>query len=167
VEKLGPAIGIELTPEGLRRLASLLTEEGKETGLEYTYELDPRLRELLGLGPPLSESGPSFDAEEFESSEGSEEESPPPKESFWPRSLLRFASAGDRAPATPRELQEWIPLRARRVYPVPEQGSPVLQNATEESFKTRTLQVSLPVPPSGSCHGMAGKLLAATRKKTR
>ena len=133
IEKLGPAIGIELTPEGLRRLASLLSEEGKETGLEYTYELDPRLRELLGLGPPLSESGPSFDAEEFESPEGSEEESPPPKESFWPRSLLRFASAGDRSPATPPEIQEWIPPQSKEELPqYLGKVHQILESATEE-----------------------------------
>jgi hypothetical protein len=133
VEKLGPAIGIELTPEGLRRLASLLTEEGKETGLEYTYELDPRLRELLGLGPPLSEDGPSFDTEEFEFPEGSEEESPPPKESFWPRSLLRFAAAGDRSPATPSEIQEWIPPQSKEDLPqYLGKVHQILESATEE-----------------------------------
>ncbi len=133
IEKLGPAIGIELTPEGLRRLASLLSEEGKETGLEYTYELDPRLRELLGLGPALSESGPSFDAEEFESPEGSEEESPPPKESFWPRSLLRFAAAGDRSPATPLEIREWIPPQSKAELPqYLGKVHQILESATEE-----------------------------------
>lgn len=133
VEKLGPAIGIELTPEGLRRLASLLSEEGKETGLEYTYELDPRLRELLGLGAPLPESGPSFDAEEFESPEGLEEESPPPKESLWPGSLLRLASAGDRTPATPPEIQEWIPPQSKEGLPqYLSKVHHILQSATEE-----------------------------------
>jgi hypothetical protein len=133
VEKLGPAIGIELTPEGLRRLASLLSEEGKETGLEYTYELDPRLRELLGLGAPLPESGPSFDAEEFESPEGLDEESPPPKESLWPGSLLRLASAGDRTPATPPEIQEWIPPQSKEGLPqYLSKVHQILQSATEE-----------------------------------
>jgi hypothetical protein len=133
VEKLGPAIGIELTPEGLRRLASLLSEEGRETDLEYTYELDPKLRELLGLGPPLSESGPSFDAEEFESPEGSEEESAPPKESYWPRSLLRLASAGDRTPAAPPEVQEWIPPQRKEDLPqYLSKVHEILKGATEE-----------------------------------
>ena len=135
VEKLGPAIGIELTPEGLRRLASLLSEEGKETGLEYSYELDPRLRELLGLGPPLPESGPSFDAEEFESPEESEEESLPPKESLWHGSLLRLASAGGRAPAIPPEVQEWIPPQSKEGLPqYLSKVRQILQNATEETL---------------------------------
>jgi len=135
VEKLGPAIGIELTPEGLRRLASLLSEEGKETGLQYSYELDPRLRELLGLGPPLPESGPSFDAEEFESPEESEEESLPPKESLWNGYLLRLASACDRAPAIPPEVQEWIPPQSKEGLPqYLSKVRQILQNATEETL---------------------------------
>jgi hypothetical protein len=135
VEKLGPAIGIELTPEGLRRLASLLSEEGKETGLEYSYELDPRLRELLGLGPPLPESGPSFDAEEFESPEESEEGPLPPKESLRQGSLLRLASVGDRAPAIPPEVQEWIPPQSKEGLPqYLSKVRQILQNATEETL---------------------------------
>jgi len=135
VEKLGPAIGIELTSQGLRRLASLLGEEGKEAGLQYSYELDPRLRELLGLGPPLPESGPSFDAEEFESPEGSEEEVMYPKDSLWKGFLLRLASAGDRAPAIPPEVREWIPPQSKEGLPqYLSKVHQVLQNATEETI---------------------------------
>ncbi|MBP1741173.1 MAG: hypothetical protein H6Q48_3466 [Deltaproteobacteria bacterium] len=135
VEKLGPAVGIELTPEGLRRLASLLSEEGKETGLVYSYELDPKLRELLGLGPPLPESGPSFDAEEFEFREESEEESLPPEESLRHGSLLQLASAGDRAPAIPPELHEWIPPQSKEGLPqYLSKVHQVLQKATEETL---------------------------------
>ena len=135
VEKLGPAMGIELTPQGLRRLASLLGEEGKEAGLQYSYELDPKLRELLGLGPPLPETGPSFDAEEFESREDSEEEAPPPKDSQWRGSLLRLASAGDRAPAIPPELREWIPPQGKEGLPqYLSKVHQVLQSATEETL---------------------------------
>ncbi|HYQ59491.1 MAG TPA: lytic transglycosylase domain-containing protein [Desulfatiglandales bacterium] len=117
VEKLGPAIGMEMTPEGLRRLASLFGEEGRETDLGYTYEVDPRLRELLGLGPPLSESGPSFDGEGFESPERSEEETPSHNDSLWPRSLFRLASARARTPAIPPEVREWIPPESEADWP--------------------------------------------------
>ena len=117
VDKLGSAIGMEMTPEGLRRLASLLGEEGKETELGYTYELDPRLRDLLGLGPPLSENGPSFDAEGFEIPKRWEEETPSHKDSLWPRSWFRLASASARTPATPPELRQWIPPESREALP--------------------------------------------------
>ncbi len=133
VEKLGPAVGIEMTPQGLRRLASLLGEEGKDAGLVYSYELDPRLRELLGLGPPLPESGPSFDVEEFESPVESEEM--PPKESLWHGSFLRLASAGDRAPGIPAELREWIPPQSQGGLPqYLDKVHQVLQKATEETL---------------------------------
>ena len=118
VEKLGPAMGIELTPEGLRRLASLLGEEGKEAGLQYSYELDPRLRELLGLGPPLPESGPSFDAEEFESPEGSEEEAPPPKESLSGAALSCALLLPATEPLRSRpNSRNGFRLKARRICP--------------------------------------------------
>lgn len=117
VEKLSPAIGMEMTPEGLHRLASLFGEEGKETDLGYTYALDPALRDLLGLGPPLSESGPSVDGEEFESPEGSEEETPSHNDSLWPRPLFRLVSAGARTPAIPPEVREWIPPESTADWP--------------------------------------------------
>jgi len=135
VEKLGPAIGIELTPQGLRRLSSLLGEEGKEAGLQYSYELDPRIRELLGLGPPLPESGPSYDAEEFESSEGSEEGALPPKDSVWHGFFLRLASADDRAPPIPPEVREWIPPQSKEGLPqYLSKVHHVLRNSTEETI---------------------------------
>jgi hypothetical protein len=133
VEKLGPSVGIEMSPQGLRRLASLLGEEEKEAGLQYSYELDPRLRELLGLGPPLPESGPSFDAEEFESP--AESETVPSENSLWQGSLLRLASAGDRAPAIPPELREWIPPQSQEGLPqYLSKVHQVLQKATEETL---------------------------------
>jgi len=83
----------------------------------------------------LPESGPSFDAEEFESPEGSEEEVLSPKDSLWKGSLLRLASAGDRAPAIPPEVREWIPPQSKEGLPqYLSKVHQVLQNATEETI---------------------------------
>jgi hypothetical protein len=91
------------------------------------------LRELLGLGPPLPESGPSVDVEEFESPVESEEM--PPKESLWHGSFLRLASAGDRAPGIPPELREWIPPQSQGGLPqYLDKVHQVLQKATEETL---------------------------------
>lgn len=133
VERLGPAVGIELTPQGLRRLAALLGEEGKEAGLGYSYELDPGLREVLGLGPPLPESGPGFDVEEFESP--AEPEEGPLKNSLRQGSHLRLASAGAGASAIPPELREWIPPQGQASLPeYLGKVHQVLQKATEETL---------------------------------
>jgi len=61
LDKLGPVLNIEISRDGLLRLARLLLPGGKEVSLEYSESLDPRLRDLAGFGPPLDESGPAFD----------------------------------------------------------------------------------------------------------
>ncbi len=66
LDKMGPAVGLEVSRDGLIRLARLLMREGAEPSLDYSFEVSPELRGLLGLGPPLDESGPSFDIEELE-----------------------------------------------------------------------------------------------------
>ena len=60
LDQLGPSLGIEISRDGLIRLARLLMEE-KPVSLAYSYALDQTLRETLGLGlPPI----PSFPFEE-------------------------------------------------------------------------------------------------------
>ena len=66
LDKLGPVLNIEISRDGLLRLARLLLQGGDKVSLEYSRSPDPRLRELLGLGPPLDESGPVFDFEELD-----------------------------------------------------------------------------------------------------
>ena len=66
LDAIGPAVGLEVSRDGLIRLARLLMREGAEPRLDYSFEVSPELRGLLGLGPPLDESGPSFDMEELE-----------------------------------------------------------------------------------------------------
>lgn len=49
LDRLGPMLGIEVSREGFYRLAHLLSDEKLNEG----GGVDPRLRELLGIGPPL------------------------------------------------------------------------------------------------------------------
>jgi len=66
LDKLGPALGIEISRDGLLRLARMLVEEGEEPTLDYSWAVDARLRSTLGLGPPLKETGPAFEGEEID-----------------------------------------------------------------------------------------------------
>jgi len=50
---LGPGSGLEISADGLRRLARMLAPEATEDPLAYTAALDPELRTLLGFGPAL------------------------------------------------------------------------------------------------------------------
>jgi hypothetical protein len=60
LDDVGPALGIEISRDGLIRLARLLMQE-RPVSLAYEYGLDATLRETLGLGPPPV---PSFPLEE-------------------------------------------------------------------------------------------------------
>jgi len=52
LDRAGPDLGIEISADGLRRLARMLDATAPDP-LFYSLELDPELRALLGFGPPL------------------------------------------------------------------------------------------------------------------
>jgi hypothetical protein len=53
LDRLGPAMGIEISRDGLRRLARILAPEHGGDPLERDDAVDAALRESLGFGPPL------------------------------------------------------------------------------------------------------------------
>jgi len=61
LDKLGPALGLEISRQGLVRLARLVDQAGFYPELDYAYEVDPKLRTILGFGPPLPVSGRRYD----------------------------------------------------------------------------------------------------------
>ncbi|MGR9035943.1 MAG: lytic transglycosylase domain-containing protein [Gammaproteobacteria bacterium] len=58
VDRAAPGFGLEISSDGLRRLARILQPELKEDPLIYNLEPDPALRELFGLPAPLPEEEP-------------------------------------------------------------------------------------------------------------
>jgi len=64
LDRIGPALGIEISRNGLIRLARL-TSEGESVILEYRPGVNVLLREILGLGAPLAASKTSSDEEEI------------------------------------------------------------------------------------------------------
>ncbi|MCX8042648.1 MAG: lytic transglycosylase domain-containing protein [Desulfobacterota bacterium] len=52
IRAAGPGLGIEITSDGLRRLARML-DAGAGDPLIYSMEVDPELRKIFGFGPPL------------------------------------------------------------------------------------------------------------------
>ncbi len=52
LDRMGPAVGVEISQQGLLRLAGMLV--GEKTTLPYGFQLDKQLRDLLQL-PPLEE----------------------------------------------------------------------------------------------------------------
>jgi hypothetical protein len=63
LDQLGPSFGFEISREGLVRLAKLLGEQGTSIELLYPREVDPVLRDILGMGPPMVVPGPAFDTD--------------------------------------------------------------------------------------------------------
>ena len=109
LDKLGPILNIEISRDGLLRLARLLLQGGSEVSPEYSRSLDPRLRELLGLGPPLDESGPVFDFEELDLPEDKEKEGKQSGSKFFWEFFIPLVLADDSASGPLSEVKKWVP----------------------------------------------------------
>ncbi|MGH7856690.1 MAG: lytic transglycosylase domain-containing protein, partial [Candidatus Binatia bacterium] len=74
-DDIGPSFGVEVSADGLRRMARMVGPTAPEDPLEYTPYVDPRLRFFLGFGSPL------------------EAEEPAPSGSRWPWPSRAWAAA--------------------------------------------------------------------------
>jgi hypothetical protein len=63
LDQLGPDSGIEISADGLRRLARLMVPSSSEDPLAFAPGVDPQLRELFGFGPPLPAPEENADVE--------------------------------------------------------------------------------------------------------
>jgi len=90
LDRLGPAMGLDISTDGLRRLARLLNDDPSIDPLEYIDEIDPVLQQLFGFG--ISDQIPL----------------PPKKMQGFNLQLIRpayAANSGDR-------LNRWVPSAA-------------------------------------------------------
>jgi septal ring-binding cell division protein DamX len=58
LDRLGPAVGLDVSADGLRRLARLLNDDPSFDPLKYLNEIDPQLQQLFGFGIPGEISQP-------------------------------------------------------------------------------------------------------------
>ncbi len=107
LDELGPAFNLDISTDGLRRLARLVGRGQAPLPSEYSWQVDPNLRRLLGLGPPLPELAPRFNPRDFE---------PPEREPGWPwpglswlGRLVPRAWAGGVAPPGGLDLAPFLP----------------------------------------------------------
>ncbi len=63
IDELGPASGLDISADGLRRLARIIAPAATEDPLTYSDAIDPALRDLFGFGAPLPppEDNPDVD----------------------------------------------------------------------------------------------------------
>ncbi|HSD10413.1 MAG TPA: lytic transglycosylase domain-containing protein [Candidatus Binatia bacterium] len=64
LDQAGPAFGIEISADGLRRMARMIAPSATGDPLEYSADVDPALRRMLGFGPPPSDADANVPAPE-------------------------------------------------------------------------------------------------------
>lgn len=133
LERLGAVMQIEMSREGLMKAARLLSETARAPELAYSYEVDPRLRKLLGFGPLLNESGPALDVEELDLPESQPEEIRPEYQASRFPWFSSVAFAADKDPTSLSSIQEWLPPRKPEDFSrYLEAIGQVLQDATDQ-----------------------------------
>lgn len=113
LDRLGPGFGLDISADGLRRLARLINAGAGEGLLEYTEGVDPALRELLDESAPAA---------------------PPaalrwPDVSFFPRAWAADAS----------RLNSWAPQRSDLPQYLP-QVAALLRTSAQQASTRRTLE---------------------------
>ncbi len=133
LDRIGPAFGLEVSRYGLIRLARLLASPKSDWEPRYSKEVDPRLREMLLLGPPIEEPGPEYDAEEVDLPEELWPESGLGPESLG-RWMIRSAAANvGGSTRTGKDLLPWIPPR-KEVDPYISRIRGLISRAAERVF---------------------------------
>ena len=149
-DRMGPTFGVEISQQGLLRLATMLT--GGETTLPYTLEVDERLRKLLqlpmlrgGSGRPVIEEG----VEEIDLPVEEEEEEDP-----FSRLSDFFFSPAYAADSPPREeIFQWRLPKENKIGYV-ERVRQVLDEASLAILARQQLPDQF--------HGMFQKMVTAT-----
>ena len=95
LDEAAPGLGIEISADGLRRLARMLRPEAIADPLKYDLDLDPGLRTLFGFPPEIPiEAAPQ----------------PAPESGLDWLPSARAAGAGDAGPTTfEKRLDRWAP----------------------------------------------------------
>lgn len=127
LDQIGPTIGLEVSADGLRRLARIVAPSNGEDPLAYNDAVDPQLRELFGFGPPL----PAPDLSAAPSDESNQ---------AWWRSWLALREAAAAADAPPAKgLEQWAPPDAQAIDAYLQRVREVLNDVTQKSLSSGTL----------------------------
>lgn len=77
LDQLGPESGVEISADGLRRLARLIAPSPTEDPLVYAPGVDPELRERFGFGPPLPAPEENADVDADAGASADDADAPP------------------------------------------------------------------------------------------
>lgn len=134
IDALGPEVGLEISADGLRRLARILAPHPSVDPLAYGVGVDPELRRVFGFGPPLA----------FRARHDSHLND-------WIPALVRSAAAATEQPAT--GLDRWVPTKAEIGAYLPLVHA-LLEQAAGNVLRGNKLQ--------GHYHSLYRKLVLAT-----
>ena len=138
LDKLVPSLDIDISRDGLVRLAQLLSEKQAEPLLDYTYGVDPGLRDILGFGVPLDESGPAFDRQEIDLPEDKESVAQGTYPA-WFNFFVPLAFAAEKLPAPPEEVKQWIPSE-KNIQQYVNRVKQVLEQAAHDTLVQKPLE---------------------------
>jgi len=155
LDKLGPAMNIEISRNGFIRLARMLSDN-KALTLQYSMLADPALRTLLGMAAAPEITSPAFDERLLEEQEMDREAEPAP---VMPQAFMNFRRQLISAlcrPLSPAacwaaktgvspsvgELKYWLVTRDN-VEDHLQKIKPVLELATQENLKKSPIPENL------------------------
>ncbi|MEW6335064.1 MAG: hypothetical protein AB1558_12420, partial [Thermodesulfobacteriota bacterium] len=115
LDRLGPSLGLEISRDGLIRLARLLSADLSDPTLSYSYALDPGLRTFLGFGQPLDDSGPTLEDQELEIP-AAPEGNPVSNDLRSRLNRLLFPRAWASTPNMLDQIRQWIPSARNRTH---------------------------------------------------
>ncbi len=95
LDEVGPELGVDISLDGLRRMARILAPETEEDPLQYDEQVDPALRELFDFGPPLR----------------MRRDNVPEPQSRWRGFLPDARAEGDVDDELVNRLNNWVPSR--------------------------------------------------------
>ncbi len=141
LDKIGPTLKLEISRDGLLRLARLLSQQGVE--LTYSPEVDANLRMLIGFGPPMDETGPSYPGTELPfSEEGKAEASADRLSCLMQRFLIPpVYAAVETASLNMDELKQWIVPKGD-ISPYLNRAQQILEKTADSAFAKSNLDPS-------------------------
>jgi hypothetical protein len=151
LDTLGGAFGLEISQNGLIRLARLLPRGKVQWSPGYSFEVNPELRKLLDLGTPIDETGPEYEEDELDLPDHS-----PENLSSGSRIFLQYVTASPeegKALKADRDLMKWLPDE-KNSEDYLERVEAVLRGATEKVLSKKSLEEKY--------HGLFRRLVYAT-----
>jgi hypothetical protein len=140
LDKIGPTLDFEISRNGLLRLANLLAAQAP--ALTYLPAVDSNLRKLVGFGPPMDETGPSYPDIELPYPDDENIEAPAEvlSQIIW-RFFISPAYAAETAPPDMEALKQWI-IPKDDIAPYLEKVRLVLEKTADDALAKSKLDSS-------------------------